>query len=79
MKIKRDEGMGNIALTILSIITARPEREEEGCAQCDINESQKRGRGDRKMVEKYLIHNIALTMLILTARPEGEGEGRCTV
>ena len=36
MKIKRDEGMGNIALTILSIITARPEGEEEGGAQCDI-------------------------------------------
>ena len=49
--------MGNIALTILSIITARPEGEEEGGAQCDIKylipnttltnfESQKRGRGD---------------------------------
>ena len=46
MKIKRDEGMGNIALTILSIITARPEGEEEGGAQCDI---------------KYLIPNSKLT------------------
>ena len=55
--------MGNIALTILSIITARPEGEEEGGAQCDIKylitnttltnfESQKRGRGDGTIVEK---------------------------
>ena len=55
--------MGNIALTILSIITARPEGEEEEGAQCDIKylipnttltnfESQKRGRGDGTVVEK---------------------------
>ena len=91
MKIKRDEGMGNIALTILSIITARPEGEEEGGAQCDINylipnttltnfESQKRGRGDGTIVEKYLIPYIALTtILIMTARQEGQGEGGCTM
>ena len=89
MKIKRDEGMGNIALTILSIITARPEGEEEGGAQCDIKylipntidqlyESLKRGGrgGDETMVDKYLIPNIALTtMLIMIARPEREWSG----
>ena len=38
--------------------------------------SLKRGGGDGTMVEKYLIPNIALkTMLIMTATPEGEGEG----
>ena len=76
MKIKRDEGMGNIALTVLSIITARPEGEEEGGAQCDIKylipntidqlyESLKReGRGgDETMVDKYLIPNSALTTI----------------
>ena len=89
MKIKRDEGMGNIALTILSIITARPEGEEEGGAQCDIKylipntidqlyESLKRGGrgGYETMVDKYLIPNIALTtMLIMIARPEREWSG----
>ena len=74
---------------LLSIITARPEREEEGGAQCDIKylipntidqlyESLKRGGrgGDETMVEKYLIPNIALTtMLIMIARPEREWSG----
>ena len=38
--------------------------------------SLKRGGGDGTMVEKYLIPNIALkTMLIMTARQEGEWDG----